>query len=127
MTQPTRLTTSTSRTRLTRGQRFFDVIAPGVALVYRRGAKPGVDGKWAVRVLSRTGASGYTLEALGNADDLTKADGVDWLSYQQAVERALSMAKRAVATARAPLTVGEACTTYVERLRNRNGTARPPA
>lgn len=117
----TRLTTATSRRNLTRGKRFFDVLAPGVALVYRRGTRPGVDGTWSLRTLSRAGSSGYTLEPIAAADDITEADGVSWLTYRQACEIALGMAKATEATAKSPLTVGELCEDYALRLGRRQG------
>jgi integrase len=118
----TNLKTSTARARLRRGPRFFDVIAPGVALAYRRSKRAEVDGTWAMRVRSLRGASLYTLMPLGNADDLTEPDGASWLTYQQAVE--LALAKARVSRAARPHTVAEACAIYIERRRKR-GTGRP--
>jgi integrase len=118
------LKTSTMRARLQRGKRYGTQIAPKVTLVYRRAARADLDGTWAARVRTLRGASPYELIALGNADDLTKPDGVGWLSYTQAVELALAKANVSRAAATLPLTVAEACADYIERRKER-GTGRP--
>jgi integrase len=124
-----KLNTSANRARLTKGRRFIDILAPGIALVYRRGKATNADGTWSVRTRVRNragdGPSPYELLSIGLADDLTEPDGVRWLSYKQAVEIALHKAREMDRDAKAtPLSVSEAVRTYLERRRAR-GTGRP--
>jgi integrase len=123
-----KLTTPANRARIPRGKRVIDVIAPGIALVYRRGKASNSDATWSVRSRVRIHAgdgSPYELASIGLADDLTAADGGRWLSYKQAVELALHKAREMDRDAKAtPLSVGEAVQTYIERRRAR-GTGRP--
>src|SRR5262249_23615371 len=80
---------------------------------------------WGVRVRTNDGPTPYELASIGLADDLTEGDGVQWLSYRQAVEVALRKARTMHRDAKAaPLSVGEAVATYIER-RKARGTGRP--
>lgn len=120
----TKLTSSAIRARLERERWHYDSIAPGVALGYRRGPKRNRDGVWSVRFPAPVGsASRYTQSNIGLADDLTASDSVRWLSYREAVERALATARTEAAIDQ-PLTVGEAVRTYITR-RMARGTGRP--
>lgn len=120
-----KLTTATIRGRLPRSKWHYDTIAQGVALAYRRGPKKGKDGVWAVRYRAPTkGGAYYTQTNIGTADDLTQGDGVTWIDYREAVEKALQIARKEMAAPDQPMTVGDACATYFER-RIARGTGRP--
>lgn len=120
-----RLNTAANRARLPRGRRVVDILAPGIALVWRRGTAASADGTWSVRTRTNHGPSPYELVSIGLADDLTDADGVQWLSYRQAVEVALRKARSMSRDAKAtPLSVAEAVQTYIAR-RKARGTGRP--
>jgi integrase len=104
---------------------MFDILAPGIALVYRRGKAASADGTWSVRVRTSGGPTPYELASIGLADDLTEPDGIKWLSYKQAIEVALRKARTMHRDAKAmPLSVGEAVQTYIDR-RKARGTGRP--
>ena len=121
----TKLNSPSNRVRIPKGKRVVDTIAKGIAVVYRRGKAASADGTWSVRVRTNDGPSPYTLAAVGLADDLTASDGVKWLTYREAVEFALRKAKTMLRDkAAAPLSVGEAVQSYIERRRAR-GTGRP--
>jgi integrase len=120
-----KLNTAANRARLPKGKRQIDVLAPGIALVYRRGKAASADGTWSVRTRTNDGPSPYELASIGLADDVTEPDGVKWLSYRQAVEVALRKARTMHRDAKAaPLSVAEAVEKYIERRRAR-GTGRP--
>jgi integrase len=119
------INTSSNRARVARGRRVIDILAPGIALVYRRGKAAAADGTWSVRTRTNNGPTPYELASIGLADDLTEADGVRWLSYKQAIEVALRKARAMSRDAKAaPLSVGEAVQTYIERRQSRR-TGRP--
>ena len=115
MAKKQKLNTSANRARLPRGRRVIDILAPGIALIYRRGKASHSDGTWAVRTRVRNlpgdGPSPYELSSIGLADDLTEADGARWLTYKQAVERALHKPREMDRDAKAaPLSRRQACT-----------------
>jgi integrase len=121
----TKLNSPSNRVRIPKGKRVVDTIAKGIAVVYRRGKAASADGTWSVRTRTNGAASPYELASIGLADDLTEADGVRWLSYKQAIEVAMRKAKTMSHDAKAaPLSVGEAVQTYIQRRRAR-GTGRP--
>lgn len=121
----TKLNTSANRARVPKGTRAIDVLAPGVALIYRRGKAASADGTWSVRVRTSNGPSPYQLASIGLADDVTQSDGLRWLSYREATEVALRKARTMHRDAKAtPLSVAEAIQIYIER-RKARGTGRP--
>src|SRR5262245_40354071 len=85
------LETRAARGRLLPGQSHFRALAPGqLSLGYRK-KRRGLPGVWLKRVYAGTDARGighYRIEALGMADDYADADGVNVLSYGQALRRA---------------------------------------
>lgn len=119
------LDTRAARTKLkARGKPYYQSIARGLHLGYRklRGQK---DGTWVVRhyVEDRQSAQGkrqpYHMTNLAQADDLSDANGVDVLTYQQACDKIRAdrdiQVKQAAGVA-APLTVAQAMTVYLEYL-----------
>lgn len=85
------LTTRTTRRRLSlRHRPYWQRIARGRALGYRR-ARGGDAGAWYVRVrTAKAEGDPYRWKVIGTADDLphVEADGDEVLSYAQAVDRA---------------------------------------
>src|SRR6187402_1865442 len=61
----------------------FTIIAPGIAIGYRRCAGPG---RWVLRAADGHGA--YWTDAIGLADDHEPADGGAVLTYFQAQDKA---------------------------------------
>ena len=103
--------TPTARKRLTpRGTPYTRQIAPGKLLGYFR--REDKAGSWAV--LEWTGR-GYKQRTLGNADDVTRADGLDVLTFDQAQRKATNPALGAPIPAR-KLTVRHALDTYFTAL-----------
>jgi|RhiMetdeSRZDD1v2_1073273.scaffolds.fasta_scaffold70586_5 integrase len=102
-----------------RGKPYWRTIERGLHLGYRR--LKGKAGTWWAR--HYIGGQQYEAEALGNADDLSDADGVAILSYWQAQDKARErMVKRAHAAAgkTGPLTVADAMDVYLEYLESKN-------
>jgi integrase len=116
------LESRTARSRLkVRGKPYFKAIDPGLHLGYRKG-KTG--GKWVTRWY--TGGQQYRVATIdGIADDTQDADGVAVLSYAQAQEkaRALFVAAKRGGIDAGPLTVEQACNSYIEFLRAERKTA----
>jgi integrase len=79
--------TRTARSKLAAGTRHHVKVGPGVHLFYRR----GVDGAGTWQARRRAGV-GYRYAAIGHADDLRPADGVEVLDYYEARERARTWA-----------------------------------
>jgi integrase len=82
----TTLTTIKARARLlARGKPYFVATAtPGISLGYRR--LEGRAGTWSARLADGKGSN--RLEALGLADDLEEANGIEVLTYEQAEAKA---------------------------------------
>jgi integrase len=102
-----------------RGKPYWRTIERGLHLGYRR--LSGKAGTWWAR--HYIGDQQYEAEALGNADDLSDADGVAILSYWQAQDKARErMVKRAHSAAgkTGPLTVADAMDVYLEYLESKN-------
>jgi integrase len=106
-----------------RGKPYWRTIERGLHLGYRK--LKGKAGTWWAR--HYVGEQQYEIEALGNADDMSDADGVAILSFWQAQDKARErMVKRAHAAVgkTTPLTVSDAMDAYLEYLENKNhGTA----
>jgi integrase len=85
------LDTRTARSRLAgRRKPYYRRVEEGVHLGYRkpagRAGRPATSGKWVLRQYD--GEQKYKLEVIAIADDLSDADGVKVLTFDQAVNRA---------------------------------------
>ena len=89
----------------------FKNIGPGLAVGYRKGARGG---KWVARVYS--GDRSYRLEVIGWADDAVEADGVQVLTFWQAVAKAQALT---TPVATGPFTVARAVEDYLRHLEGR--------
>jgi integrase len=92
----------------------YTLLAPGIALGYRRCKGPG---RWQVRAAN--GKGGYWFKVIGIADDHEEADGEHVLNWFQAQARALAIARGKDETSGgdAPATVDSALTDYASDLR----------
>jgi integrase len=98
-----------------RGKPYWRSLEARLHIGYRR--LKGKAGTWWAR--HYIGAQTYEIEALGNADDLSDADGVAVINFWQAQDKARErMVARAHAAAgkTGPLTVKDAIEQYLERL-----------
>jgi integrase len=114
------LETRTNRLKLPVQQKphCFTVIAPGVALAYRRGKDRNA---WVVRVAD--GKGGNWLKNLpGIPDDFEDANGESVLTFWQAQDAARKLARGTVESGK-PITVAEALDDYERDLRARGGLA----
>lgn len=89
----------------------FKNVGPGLAIGYRKGARGG---KWVARTYS--GDRSYHLEVLGWADDTVEADGVQVLTFWQAVKKAQSLT---APVPTGPYTVADAVSDYLRHLEGR--------
>ena len=113
-----KLETRTNRLTLpVRGKpHCFTVVAPGVALAYRRGKDRNA---WVVRCAD--GRGGNWLKNLpGIPDDFEDANGESVLTFWQAQDAARKLARGTVESGR-PVTVAEALADYERDLRARGG------
>lgn len=85
-----RLESRTARLKLPAGRYHWRVLAPGLALGYRRGRVQDTIGVWSVRwlVSGRPNLKHEYQNLAGRPDDFTEADGQDVLTYHQAVAEA---------------------------------------
>jgi integrase len=91
----------------------YTLLAPGVAVGYRRCKGPG---RWQVRVAN--GKGGYWFRVVGIADDHEEADNQHVLSWFQAQDRALAIARgKDGAADSAPVTVDQALIDYASDLK----------
>jgi integrase len=113
-TRSSRLQTRSSRSKLAISSKPYDftLIAPGIGLGYRRN-RTG-PGAWVLR--KADGKGGYAVKNIGLADDLQDADGVDALTWFQAVERGRKLAKGDAPEATSILTVAGAIDEYARDL-----------
>jgi len=121
-----RLDIRAARLRLpARHSPYWRNIQEGRAVGYRR-ADGGKAGQWQARFLGRddAGARVRKFLAIGTADDLLDADGIDTLNFAQAQDKArewfadLTRSKRGVAE---PATVAETMAAYVSDYKARGG------
>jgi len=115
-----KLETRTNRLTLpVRGKpHCFTVVAPGVALAYRRGKDRNA---WVVRCAD--GRGGNWLKNLpGIPDDFEDANGESVLTFWQAQDAARKLARGTVESGR-PITVNEALDAYAAHLAARGGLA----
>ena len=112
-TRSSRLQSRSSRAKLAISSKPYDFtpIAPGAGLGYRRNKQAGA---WVLRLAN--GKGGYDTKNIGLADDLMDADGVDILSWFQAVERGRKLAKGDAPEAGSLLTVARAVDEYARDL-----------
>lgn len=96
---------------------IFVRVGPGISLGYRRNQTAGT---WVLRVAD--GSGGARTEAIGRADDHDDADGVEFMDYWQAQERAKAAARRggAADAGTEPLTVRSTAETYLHWLTAKN-------
>ncbi|WP_287850322.1 site-specific integrase [Acidiphilium sp.] len=121
-----RLDTRAARLRLpVRREPYFRTIQEGRAIGYRRLAG-GKAGTWIARHFDRDREPQRLYKALGNADDMLDADGVDTLTFAQAQTAAVAWFAelgRAGGRVAAQLTVQAAMADYVADYRARGGKA----
>jgi hypothetical protein len=85
------LETAQGRRKIPAERNGFSVaIAPGARLNYRRSAK-GPWGTWSVKLADGKGSS--SMQRLALADDSEPADGVHVMTFKQAREAALAIAR----------------------------------
>ena len=121
-----RLDTRAARLRLpVRREPYFRTIQEGRAIGYRRLAG-GKAGTWIARHFDRDREPQRLYKALGNADDLLDADGVDSLTFAQAQTAAAAWFAelgRAGGRVAAPLTVRAVMADYLADYRAKGGKA----
>jgi integrase len=101
-----------------RGKPYYRTLDPGLHLGYRK--LKGAPGRWVVRFYE--GEQAYTVETIATADDLSTANGVDVLDFQQAQQEARKLRDvrvRDVAGIGGPFTVAVAIERYLEALEAR--------
>ncbi|HEY5966187.1 MAG TPA: site-specific integrase, partial [Xanthobacteraceae bacterium] len=94
----------------------FTIIAPGIAIGYRRCAGPG---RWVLRAADGHGA--YWTDTIGLADDHEPADGTTVLTYFQAQDKARILVRGDNAGGDRPASVGDALDAYERDLVTRGG------
>jgi integrase len=112
----TKLNSRAVRERLAiRTEPYWRTINEGAHLGYYRGTRGG---RWVARFRKPGDASGYAKTTLGDADDVTDADGERIFNFAQAQEVARAWFAVQARGGRAPLgkpyTVGDALTDYLE-------------
>jgi integrase len=105
----------TARSRLvSRRKPYYRKLEEGVHVGYRkptgRKGRPAVSGKWVLRQYIGEGA--YRVTNIAIADDLSNADGIKVLSFDQAVGRAREHMVRYAGGVTGPLTVAQALADY---------------
>jgi integrase len=115
-----KLETRTTRLKLPvqRKPHAFTVVAPGVALGYRRGKDRNA---WVVRVADGKGGN-WTKNLPGIPDDHEDANGESVIDFWQAQDAARKLARGTVETGK-PISVDEALTAYADDLKARDGLA----
>ena len=96
----------------------FTIIAPGLAVGYRRNKGPG---KWVLRAADGHGS--YWTDAIALADDHEPADGSTVLTFWEAQDKARVLVRGKDAAGDRPATVAEALDVYERDLAARNGAA----
>ena len=116
-----KLDSPSSRLKLKAGVRHQFQLEEGQYLAYRRPTKGEICGTWSARYYdSKTGDS--PLEKIGKADDYKSADGVNFLSYKQALEKAdewfegLNKTATGQIVKAGPFTVADAIDAYLEHM-----------
>ena len=120
-----KLRNRTNRLRLTPKRKpYKTLISPGVFLAYRRNAGRVVEGDDSKR---RDTPGTWSVEAgwlkrFALADDHEEANGVSVMSYHQAMQRALKLARGSEGDTDKPVTVAEALDAYETDLAARGGS-----
>ena len=96
----------------------FTIIAPGIAVGYRRNEGPG---KWVLRAADGHGA--YWTDAIALADDHEPADGATVCTFWQAQDKARVLVRGEDAAGDRPATVADALDAYERDLATRDGAA----
>ena len=110
-----KLETRTARLKLHIAKKpIFERVGPGLSLGYRRNQTAGT---WVLKLAD--GKGGARTLAVGKADDFDDADGVDYLTFWQAQEKAKIVVRKGRDLAH-PLTVREAADTYLAWLAAKN-------
>ena len=120
----TRLESRAARGRLpVRREPYWRVIHEGAHLGYYRGSRTG---KWVARYRGPGQATkGYLKRTLGEADDLADADGVQFLDFRQAQDRARAWFEELASggISRTSYTVGDALDDYMKTFRGKSVSA----
>jgi integrase len=112
--------TRTARLKLlVRRKPYYTIIAPGIALGYRRNKGAG---SWSAKVAD--GHGGHWLKAFAAADDFEDSDGAHVLTYWQAQDKARAIARGGNINGDRPITVDEALSNYASELQSRGGDKR---
>lgn len=110
-----RLENRTGRLKLPIARKpIFERVGPGLSLGYRRNQTAGT---WVLRIAD--GQGGASTLAIGRADDYDEADGVNFLTFWQAQEKAKLVARKGKDQSK-PLTVRDAAETYLAWLEAKN-------
>ena len=115
-----KLETRTARSRLAiKAEPYWRVIHEGSHLGYYRGSRGG---RWVARFRKPgTTARGYVKCTIGEADDFADADGVQFLDFKQAQERARTWFEEVSAgPKRGPFTVSDALDEYMSSFRGKS-------
>ena len=119
-----KLETRSSRLRLaSRSEPYWRVIHEGAHLGYYRGSRSG---KWVARFrMAGAATKGYVKVTLGEADDVADADGVRFLDFRQAQDRARSWFSDVASGDHkgGSLTVADILDEYMETFRGKSVTA----
>jgi integrase len=92
----------------------FVRVGEGLSVGYRRNLTAGT---WVLRIAN--GQGGATTTAVGHADDFDEADGINFLTFWQAQEKAKLVARKGKDRSK-PLTVRDAADTYLTWLQAKN-------
>lgn len=108
------------------GKPHWRAIERGLHLGYRR--LKGKAGTWSARLYTADAKKPYVEKQLGIADDLSDADGIKILTYDQAVTaaraRSAELTRKAAGIPAGPYTVADAIADYVEFTTIRRKTGR---
>src|SRR5687768_4004950 len=98
-----KIESATQRKKLPAGRAaHFRTLIPGRAHLGYQRKEGDKEGRWIIR---RFNGSAYSVEALGAADDVRKADGERVLDFEQAHRKALAAVDAAAGKPRGRLTV----------------------
>jgi len=114
------LDSKAARRKLTpRSKPYWRSVERGLHLGYRRHAE--MAGPWIVR--EYVGGQQYREEAIGIADDLSDADGVNILTYWQAIDKARARTKDRALDVPASYTVAAAIADHLKYLEHERKSA----
>ncbi|MET3988733.1 hypothetical protein ABID65_000359 [Bradyrhizobium sp. S3.9.2] len=117
-----KLKNRTNRLKLPAKRKPYKVlIAPGIFLAYRRNAGRVVEGEARRDAPGTWSVEAGWLKRFALADDFEEANGISVMSYHQAQQRALKLARGSEGDSDKPVTVGEAIDAYETDLAARGG------